>query len=82
GSGLGQGAAWNWPEPDPLTPTATAALAAYLAETGRIVELDAVRDGTADAAELAAIPQSLTDRADAWVLVPLIHRDQLAGAVV
>lgn len=82
GAGLGQGAAWHWAEPEALSPATTGALAAHLAATGRIIELDTVRNGSADAAELAAVPQALTDRADAWVVAPLIHRDQLVGAIV
>lgn len=82
GAGLGQGAGWNWPDEASFNPASTAPLADYLAATGRIIALDAVRDGRADAAELAAVPQLLVDRADAWVLAPLMHFDQLAGVVL
>jgi putative PEP-CTERM system histidine kinase len=60
----------------------TAALARHLATTGRIVELDAVRRGTAPAAEAAAVPRSLLAAADAWAIVPLAHHHALVGAVV
>lgn len=82
GAGLGQGAGWNWPDEAVFGPASTVALADYLARTARIVELDAVRDGNVDAAELGAVPQSLIDRTDAWVIAPLIHLGQLAGAIL
>lgn len=82
GAGLGQGASWTWPEEAALGPASTVALADHLRATGRIIELDAVRDGSVDAAEIAAIPQVLIDHADAWVLAPLVHLGQLAGAIL
>lgn len=81
---LERGAGWNWPgdadgaEP----PDANAALHAHLAGTRRIIELDAVRDGSAPATDRAATPAWLTGRADAWAIVPLIHFDLLTGALV
>jgi putative PEP-CTERM system histidine kinase len=74
---LDPAAAWNWDEGEGAD-----ALAGHLARTGRIVELDAVRAGAADAAEGAAVPAWLLARPDAWAVVPLAHDDRLAGAVV
>lgn len=82
GSALGQGMGWNWPEDAALGPVPTTMLADFLARTGRIVELDAIRDRSADDAELAAVPRALIDWPDAWVLAPLLHLDQLTGVVV
>ncbi|WP_374944060.1 XrtA/PEP-CTERM system histidine kinase PrsK [Sphingomonas sp.] len=80
GTRLDAGAAWNW---DPAEGDGDAsALTAYLAETGRIVELDDVRSGTADAKEIVRVPSWLLARADAWAVVPLAHGGRLAGAVV
>lgn len=79
GAGLGQGAAWNWAGE---TPTTEAALPAFLEETGRIVALDAVREGDCDAGEHAAVPGWMLARADAWVLVPLLHFGKLTGAIL
>lgn len=82
GAGLGQGASWNWQDNGVASHAGAAALVAWLQQSGRIIELDAVRDGSADAGELAAVPQWMVDRADAWVLVPLIHFGVLTGAIL
>ncbi len=82
GSGLGQGAAWNWDIGGVPTQSGAASLARYLETTGRIVALDSVRDGDADAAEMTTMPIWMLDRADAWVLVPLIHFGKLTGAIL
>ncbi|MGP7796662.1 XrtA/PEP-CTERM system histidine kinase PrsK [Sphingomonas sp. CLY1604] len=78
GTGLGAGAAWHWQEAG----TADAALAAHLATSTRIVELDAVRRGDAPPEEAAAIPDWMRRSADAWALVPLIHGASLIGAIL
>ncbi len=77
GSRLEPGAAWSWEEGEGAD-----GLHAYLSSTGRIVELDAVRAGTADPIEGDAVPAWLLARADAWAVVPLAHGGRLAGAVV
>jgi putative PEP-CTERM system histidine kinase len=71
------GAAWNWDEGGDAT-----GLADYLAQSGRIIELDDMRGGTADADEAARVPGWLVAREDAWAIVPLSHGGRLAGAVV
>ena len=82
GAGLGIGTGWNW-DPDALPATGgDEALAAYLAATGRIIEMDAVRAETTDPGDIASVPLWMTDEADAWVLVPLVHLDRLQGAVL
>lgn len=78
GAGLGPGAAWHWPEGG----GADAALRAHLADTARIVELDAIRRGDAPDAETAVIPAWMCDAADAWALVPLLHGSQLIAAIL
>ena len=71
------GPAWRWEgAPAPLN----AELAAYLAVSRRIVELDAVRADPA--AERGVVPGWMLARADAWALVPLLHGEALAGAVL
>jgi putative PEP-CTERM system histidine kinase len=82
GAGLGQGASWNWQDDGIAGHGGAAPLVAWLQQSARIIELDAVRDGSADAAELAAVPQWMVDRADAWVLVPLVHFGALTGAIL
>lgn len=70
-------ATWHWPH---AQPHGSAALATLL-ERGWIVALDAVRAGTAGE-HAEAVDPGFVDLASAWAIVPLLHRDVLAGAVV
>jgi putative PEP-CTERM system histidine kinase len=79
GTGLGIGAGWRWGEAG--AQTTDEQLAGHLAATGRIVELDSVRAGTADPVELAGVPQWMR-ASDAWALVPLVHSGRLQGAIL
>ncbi len=79
GAALVQRAAFNWPGAGAST---DAALPDYLAATARIIALDAVRSGDADPAEAGAVPTWMRERADAWVLVPLLHFGRLTGALL
>lgn len=81
GAALGAASAWNWPDA-PAPPQPDERLLAHLAATGRIIELDAVRAGTADRADAGCVAPWLHDDAHAWVVVPLLHLGQLAGAIV
>ena len=82
GAGLGQGGDWRWDSAAVPTQSGEPALVRYLESTGRIIALDAVRSGSADPAELASVPIWMIDRADAWVLVPLVHFGKLTGAIL
>ncbi len=73
------GAATGWAWDGAVEPLSDV-LAAHLAE-GRIVELDAVRARTAPD-DAAVVPSALLAEPDAWALVPLIHGEALAGAVL
>ncbi len=79
GPALAPGVGWNWAVD---TLPSDERLARHLGETGRIVELDAVRAGEVDAAERAAVPAALLAQVDAWTIVPLLHFGQLVGAIV
>ncbi|MBA16181.1 MAG: PEP-CTERM system histidine kinase PrsK [Sphingomonas sp.] len=82
GAGLAQGASWNW-DAARLPLRFDAALAQHLAETGRIIELDSLREGDGgDAGDRAAVPAALLAMGRAWVLVPLPHFGALAGAIL
>ncbi|CAN5479093.1 PEP-CTERM system histidine kinase PrsK [soil metagenome] len=70
GAALGPGAAWNWHAAD--AGPADEAFARMLT-AGRIVELQ-VDPGDA--------PLWMLDRRDAWAVVPLVHFDGLAGAIL
>lgn len=90
GNGLGVGAGWRWQDgpghegdaADEATQPGGAALVGLLAGAGRIVELDPVRAGRTAQVEAAAIPAWMCARADAWVIVPLVHLDQFMGAIL
>jgi putative PEP-CTERM system histidine kinase len=53
----------------------------HLSSTRRIVELDPIRAGH-PGDDSAAVPSWMLARADAWVLVPLVHGEALTGAVL
>ncbi len=76
--GLSAKAGWN----RPAVGLPTGPLLNELLATGRIVELDALRRDDADPVEAAAIPEWIFADAQAWAIVPLIHFDRLAGAVL
>lgn len=59
----------------------SARLAAYLRSTGRILELDSLRDNRDDP-DRAAVPDAILDHPDAWVVVPLSHLGRLIGAIL
>lgn len=82
GSGLGAGASWRWDASTLPGASDDGALATYLARSGRIVELDVARGDKGGGEEVAAIPQWMLDRADAWTIVPLIHLDSFVGAIL
>ncbi len=78
--GLGVGASWNWDRAT-LPAASDAALARHLHDTGRIVELDRIRRKETGE-DAAAVPQWMLDLGEAWVIVPLPHLGELAGAIL
>jgi len=79
--GLMPGAGWHW-DRSTLPLTGDTALATHLETTGRIIEIDVVRLGQADAADAAVTPGWMLDAVTAWVVVPLLHRGTLVGAIL
>jgi len=75
------GAEWSWSGTVPVA-IAGETLAQAMAENSRIIELDAVRAGEAPPGELAAVPQWMLDEPSAWAIVPLVHLNQLIGAIL
>lgn len=73
---------WNWPMLDVPAPACTATTANFFAKSGFIVELDNVRGDQADAMQKEAIADWMIDDKRIWVIVPLIHFDQLVGLVI
>ncbi|WP_279743033.1 hypothetical protein, partial [Staphylococcus aureus] len=66
GQSLTPAAGWRW-EDAPMPPRIDAAgLVDHLSQTGRIVELDAVRHGDAPR-DAAAVPGALLDALDLWL---------------
>jgi putative PEP-CTERM system histidine kinase len=78
---FGVGATWNWLGTVPVA-IAGEVLAQSMAGNSRIIELDAVRAGDAPPGELAAVPQWMLDEPSAWAIVPLVHLNQLIGAIL
>ncbi|WP_375427936.1 XrtA/PEP-CTERM system histidine kinase PrsK [uncultured Sphingomonas sp.] len=61
---------------------ASETLARHLAATGRIIELDRVRDGSAPECDRAGVPAWMIDDSRSWALVPLVHVGSLVGAIL
>ena len=80
GALLGIGAMWNWQ--CPADAPQDTALARYLTQDARIIELDPVRNGRAPHDEVASVPAWLRDCPEAWAIVPLVHGGALVGAIV
>jgi putative PEP-CTERM system histidine kinase len=78
---FGVGATWNWLGAVPVA-IAGEPLAQFMSQGSRIIELDTVRAGDAPPAELAAVPQWMLDEPAAWAIVPLVHLNQLIGAIL
>lgn len=79
--GLVPGAGWHW-DRAALPLTGDTMLAAHLETSGRIIEVDAVRLGQADPADSDVTPGWMRDADAAWVVVPLLHRGALVGAIL
>jgi len=81
---LQPGTRWNWDGLGAVCATDNTALGDWLETSGHIVELDPLRRGDhGNLDEIATfIPSWMIAETDAWALVPLIHRDQLTGAVL
>jgi putative PEP-CTERM system histidine kinase len=76
-------ACWNWQLVDPPASGASAETAAWFARTGRVVELDALRENDDAGDETASfVPQWIISEPLAWAIVPLVHFDRLAGLVL
>jgi putative PEP-CTERM system histidine kinase len=85
GSGLiVTGAVWNWEGRTSFSAEQQAARSFWqsLAASGRILELDGVRQGWASGTDAAIAPSWIIDEAEAWVGVPLINTDKAVGLVL
>ncbi len=75
-------ARWNWQWADPPAVGGQATLGAHFGKTRRVIELDAVRQAPDDDEEAGLVPEWAIAENQAWVMVPLVHFDQLAGVIV
>ncbi|MEO1044699.1 MAG: XrtA/PEP-CTERM system histidine kinase PrsK [Pseudomonadota bacterium] len=73
---------WNWSTIDVPAPACTTSTANFFSKSGYIVELDKIREGAADAVQREAIAEWMIEDRKIWVIVPLIHFDQLVGLVM
>ena len=78
------GAAWNWHGSAAAAVDLKSAAEFWegISGSGRILELDGIRGGWSRGEDSLPVPQWMIDEADAWVAVPLIHKDQAAGLVL
>lgn len=76
--GLSVECSWNWPEMAGAYEGLSAAHTRALEHSGWIVDLDAARVG---GSPLKVAPWMLADQG-AWALVPLIHFNRIAGAIL
>ena len=81
GASLGPGASWNW-DRDLPSGSCDVMLTEHLRKSGRILDLDSLRSGTDRSDDAAVAPRWMLEIEEAWVLVPLPHLDQLAGAIL
>ncbi len=72
---------WNFRSFVPGSETADGDLLRYFATSRRIVDFDELRAGTGDYGGMA-LPDWAAQSPRAWLGVPMIHRDQLAGFLV
>ncbi len=57
-------------------------LGQYLSREARIIQIDEARAATAPPREIAAIPDALLAARNHWIIVPLIHGEQLDAMLV
>ncbi|HSQ99531.1 MAG TPA: XrtA/PEP-CTERM system histidine kinase PrsK [Sphingomicrobium sp.] len=85
GGSVALGASWNWQGENPSEEILGQCRSLWpeIEETGRIVELEALRHGWAGAADKALpIPRWMLEDPTAWACVPLLHQQRLVGLVV
>ncbi len=74
-------ACWNSRAVSDTAVASSSALARFLAVRQRIVDLDQLRQGRGDYDDLVIPDWAVADRR-AWLIVPLMHLDHLAGFIV
>ena len=85
GRSVAVAASCDWPgrPPGPDDAETGRALWDALEKSGRVIELDAIRHGVAEAQDRALpIPQWIIGDTGSWVCIPLLHQRRMAGLVV
>jgi putative PEP-CTERM system histidine kinase len=84
GDAFAIGAEWNWQGGTAIDSDGDSARAFWdsIAKSGRIIELDPTRKGWAKNGNDVAVPKSILQEPDAWVAVPLIHKERAIGLVL
>jgi putative PEP-CTERM system histidine kinase len=78
-------AAWNWPGANPPADRLqeSGEFWSALEQSGRILELPALRQGWAKAEDMAIpVPACILDEEQAWAVIPLIHHGRQIGIVI
>jgi putative PEP-CTERM system histidine kinase len=82
---LAVAAAWNWPAANPPADRLqdSGEFWSALEKSGRILELQALRQGWAKAEDKAIpVPACILDEEQAWAAIPLIHHGRQIGIVI
>jgi putative PEP-CTERM system histidine kinase len=85
GRSLSVAATWNWAPANPSPDSLTNADGFWSAveSGGRILELQALRDGWGSAEDKSVpVPECILREKQAWAMIPLIHHERLTGIVV
>lgn len=73
----------TWPASVPVVNEADwDAVHVWLVESGRIIQIDEVRAGTAPAKEAAALPEWMVADPRYWIIVPLAHGDAVEALLL
>ena len=78
-------AGWNWPAPNPAADELRQSRSFWTSveSSGRILELPAIREGWASAADKAIpLPAAILEEPHAWAAIPLVHHERLVGIVI
>lgn len=73
---------WNWSAVEVPARACTTRTTGFFEDTGHIVEFDTLRAGQDEKCEAAVVPDWMTRDPRAWIAVPLVHFDRLAGLML
>ncbi len=82
GGSLAIGAEWNWNGRKPSGSDAARDFWQAVERTGRIFELDGIRDGWARDPEPVPVPAWMIEARDSWIGIPLLCNEKAVGLVL